>query len=85
MNSLAIREAESYLWNVTHRGLASCDFDRPSYCSTVRLDCTLMKGAVLIAKKTVTIHHTALTGKFVTAKYAQNHPRTTETERPPKK
>ncbi|HVP46433.1 MAG TPA: hypothetical protein VMT32_07615 [Bryobacteraceae bacterium] len=36
-----------------------------------------------MAKKTVTINRSAVTGQFVTPKYAKQHPRTTETERRP--
>jgi hypothetical protein len=38
-----------------------------------------------MSKKTVTLNRSAVTGKFVTPKYAQNHPRTTETEHRPTK
>jgi hypothetical protein len=38
-----------------------------------------------MAKQTVTVNRSAVTGKFVTPKYAQNHPRTTETEHRPTK
>lgn len=37
-------------------------------------------------KPTITVNRSAVTGKFVTEKYADSHPRTTETEhykRPP--
>jgi hypothetical protein len=38
-----------------------------------------------MAKKTVTVNRSAVTGKFVTPKYTEKHPRTTETEHRPTK
>jgi hypothetical protein len=38
-----------------------------------------------MAKKTVVVHRSSETGKFVTEKYTKTHPRTTETEHRPKK
>jgi hypothetical protein len=38
-----------------------------------------------MAKKTIVVHRSSVTGRFVTPKYTQNHPRTTETEHRPTK
>ena len=34
-----------------------------------------------MSKKTVTVNRSAVSGRFVTDKYAKAHPKTTETER----
>ncbi len=38
-----------------------------------------------MAKSTVKVNRSSVSGKFVTDKYAKTHPRTTETENRPKK